>query len=69
MTNLPEWVERMKSMNLASIQPDRQSRLLCEALSIAWEALESVANYPYRMDGKARQLGEDAMRRIEEIGK
>lgn len=37
---LPERITRIKAMNLASIQPDSQIRLLADALSIAWKAIE-----------------------------
>lgn len=70
MSNLPEWVQKAAIQTIwddAVIGKRPDARLL-KALSLAWEALESISAYDPSKASRRKQA-DDAMRRIEEIGK
>ena len=65
MSEMPKWVEL--DMERFPIPGTTYSRLF-EALSIAWEALET-AEFNYEQDRGGDGICGKAMRRIEELGK
>lgn len=77
-SELPEWIEKIKSREYHNVLDMGLDFEKCvEALEIAWEALRKICVEPLgpsgathkEILGMAEQIGKDALRRIEELGK
>lgn len=77
MSNLPEWIKELikEDDEAGSCEEIPSGRLAYEALEIAWEALQAIDKHQAIVSSSmskysvTRHLADDAMRRIEEIGK